>query len=101
MNKANRYFFSYSFLAPSFILTVVLGLYPIAWVMRYMFYNYKGYGEERFIGLDNFLRILHDQQFWDSVQTTFIYAGGKIIVSLPLALILAVVLNQSLRGRNL
>ncbi len=101
MNKANRYMFSYGFIAPSFILTAVLGLYPIAWVMRYMFYSYKGYGEERFIGLENFSRILRDQQFWDSVQTTFIYAGGKIIISLPLALILAVILNKGLRGRHL
>jgi ABC-type sugar transport system permease subunit len=101
MNKASRYFFSYSFIAPSFILTAVLGLYPIAWVMRYMFYSYKGYGQERFIGFDNFTRIIGDQQFWDSVQTTFLFAGGKIILSLPLALILAVVLNRGLRGRHL
>ncbi|NHN32606.1 carbohydrate ABC transporter permease [Paenibacillus agricola] len=100
MNKAGKYGFAYSFLMPSFILTVVLGLYPIGWAMRYMFYDYKGYGNERFIGFDNFSQIMEDQQFWDSVVTTFIFAGGKVLLSLPLALILAVVLNRGLRGRH-
>jgi ABC-type sugar transport system permease subunit len=101
MNKAHRYWFSYSFLFPSFILTAVLGLYPIAWAMRYMFYDYKGYGQEKFIGLDNFKQVLADNLFWDSVTTTFFYAGGKVLISLPLALILAVVLNRGLKGRHL
>jgi ABC-type sugar transport system permease subunit len=101
MNKAQRYSFAYGFLFPSFILTAVLGIYPIAWAMRYMFYDYKGYGVERFIGLNNFSQILDDTQFWDSVVTTFIYAGGKVLISLPLALILAVVLNRGLKGRHL
>ncbi|WP_438447254.1 carbohydrate ABC transporter permease [Gorillibacterium sp. sgz5001074] len=100
MNKAKKMLFSYSFLAPSIILTAVLGLYPIAWAMRYMFYDYKGYGQEKFIGFDNFRQIAEDGLFWDSVKTTFIYAGGKVLVSLPLALLLAVVLNRGLRGRN-
>jgi ABC-type sugar transport system permease subunit len=100
MNKAAKYGFAYSFLLPSFILTAVLGLYPIGWAMRYMFYDYKGFGKERFIGLDNFAQILKDDLFWDSVMTTFMYAGGKVLISLPLALVLAVVLNRGLRGRH-
>lgn len=101
MNKARNAVFSYSFLLPSFILTVVLGIYPILWAMRYMFYDYKGYGEERFIGLDNFARVMKDAEYWDSVLNTFVYAGGKLILSLPLALVLAVILNRGIRGRGL
>ncbi|MDQ0061429.1 carbohydrate ABC transporter permease [Paenibacillus harenae] len=100
MNKAKNVVFSYSFLLPSSILTVVLGIYPIVWAMRYMFFDYKGYGEERFIGLDNFARIWTDHEYWDSVLNTFIYAGGKLALSLPLALLLAVILNRGLRGRG-
>lgn len=101
MNKAKTTAFSYSFLLPSFILTAVLGIYPILWAMRYMFYDYKGYGQELYIGLDNFARIMKDHEFWDSVVNTFIYAGGKLLLSIPLALILAVILNRGIKGRNL
>ncbi|MEK5057055.1 sugar ABC transporter permease [Paenibacillus sp. FSL H7-0326] len=101
MNRAKGVAFSYSFLLPSFILTVVLGIYPIMWAMRYMFYDYKGYGTEKFVGLANFERVIMDQQFWESVTNTFIYAGGKLLISIPLALILAVILNWNIKGRNL
>lgn len=44
------------FLAPSIILTLTLGIYPLIWMLRYMFYDYAGYGEALFTGLDNFSR---------------------------------------------
>ncbi|MEK3791865.1 sugar ABC transporter permease [Paenibacillus sp. FSL R7-0204] len=101
MNKTKHALFSYSFIFPSALLTLVLGIYPIAWAFRYMFYDYKGFGTARFTGLANFSRILKDTQFWDSVVNTFVYAGGKLLITIPLALLLAAILNRGLRGRQL
>ncbi|MEK4854281.1 sugar ABC transporter permease [Paenibacillus sp. FSL H7-0756] len=89
------------FLAPSIILTLTLGIYPLIWMLRYMFYDYAGYGEALFTGLDNFSRLLRDSLFWESVRNTFIFAGGKLLLTLPLSLLLAVILNGRLRGSNL
>ncbi|NQX49666.1 sugar ABC transporter permease [Paenibacillus tritici] len=89
------------FLAPSIILTITLGIYPLFWMLRYMFYDYAGYGEALFIGLDNFSRLLRDGLFWESVRNTFVFAGGKLLLTLPLSLLLAVILNGRLRGSNL
>lgn len=88
-------------LFPSVILTLALGVYPLVWVLRYMFYDYPGYGQEVFVGLDNFARLFRDQAFWASVKNTFIFAGGKLLLTVPLSLLLAVILNGKLRGRNL
>ncbi|MFH5184411.1 carbohydrate ABC transporter permease [Paenibacillus sp. TAB 01] len=87
-------------LLPSVVLTLALGIYPLLWVLRYMFYDYAGYGNELFIGLDNFRRLMKDTQFWDSVGNTFVFAGGKLLLTIPLSLILAVILNGRLRGRG-
>lgn len=92
---------NYTFLFPSFFLTVVLGIYPILWAIHFMFYDYKGYGEKKLIWFGNFKRLWHDDIFWNAVVNTFIYAGGKIIVTIPVALLLAVILNRKLRGRGL
>ncbi|XEC96068.1 carbohydrate ABC transporter permease [Paenibacillus tarimensis] len=92
---------AYIFTFPSLFLTLVLGIYPILWAFRYMFYDYQGYGSPRFVGLDNFFRVARDDQFWQSVANTFVYAGGKLVLTLPLSLILAVILNRALRGRHL
>ncbi|KQX49216.1 carbohydrate ABC transporter permease [Paenibacillus sp. Root444D2] len=101
MRKRITLFNSYVFIFPSLFLTLVLGIYPIAWALRYMFYDYQGYGQEKFIGLDNFSRLLRDQEFWHSVYNTFIYASGKIIIVLPISLLLAVILNRGLKAKGL
>jgi len=100
MRNRGYYATGYGFLLPSLLLTLALGVYPMLWAMRYMFYDYKGYGKERFVGLDNFVRLLQDELYWESVVNTFVYAGGKLVLTLPLALLLAVILNGALRGRH-
>lgn len=98
MRKRNSLQFLCFYFSKS-ILTLALGIYPLAWAFRYMFYDYQGYGEEKFIGIDNFTRLLRDTEFWHSVYNTLIYAGGKLIIVLPLSLILAVILNRGLKGK--
>lgn len=92
---------AYIFIFPSLFLTVVFGIYPLLWALRYMFYDYQGIGTPVFIGLDNFGRILRDGQFWDSVGNTGVYALGKLVVTIPLSLTLAIILNRKWRGRSL
>lgn len=89
------------FIFPSLFLTLVFGIYPLLWALRYMFYDYQGIGTPVFIGLDNFGRILRDGQFWDSVGNTGVYALGKLVVTIPLSLTLAIILNRKWRGRSL
>lgn len=92
---------AYMFIFPSLFLTVVFGIYPLLWALRYMFYDYQGIGTPVFIGLDNFGRISRDGQFWDSVGNTGVYALGKLVVTIPLSLTLAIILNRKWRGRSL
>ncbi|WP_145329146.1 carbohydrate ABC transporter permease [Paenibacillus xylanexedens] len=92
---------AYIFIIPSLFLTLVFGIYPLLWALRYMFYDYQGIGKPIFIGLDNFARIMRDGQFWDSVKNTGIYALGKLVITIPLSLILAIILNRKWRGRSL
>ena len=91
---------SYTFILPSLIFTLVLGIYPILWAIRYMFYEYPGYGEEVFIGFGNFASLMRDTAYWNSVINTAIYAGGKIFITIPISLVLAVLLNKGLKGKN-
>ncbi|AIQ49892.1 sugar ABC transporter permease [Paenibacillus sp. FSL R7-0273] len=101
MNGTKRQINAWTFVAPSLILTLIFGVYPVFWALKYMFYDYQGFGTPLFIGLDNFERLFRDKDFWHSVVNTFIYAGGKLIITIPLSFILAVILNRALKGRQL
>ncbi len=91
----------YTFLFPSALIVLVFTVYPIIWVFRFMFYEYYGYGTPKFIGLYNFERLFRDTQFWDSLVNTLIFSAGKLVITLPIAIILAVILNSQLKGRGL
>jgi raffinose/stachyose/melibiose transport system permease protein len=92
----------YLMLAPNFILFVVFSIYPIMWALRFMFYDWDGVTAPTYIGLGNFVRVLtRDPVFWKSVTNTFAIAICKIGITIPLALVLAAMLNEKLRGRGI
>ena len=64
---------SYLMLLPNIIMFAVFTVYPILWALRYMLFDYRGYGEAKFVGMDNFVRVFtRDPVFWDSVVNTFV-----------------------------
>jgi ABC-type sugar transport system permease subunit len=86
---------SYAYLAPFFGLVAVFTIYPIFASLGYTLYEWNGVGNPtRYVGLQNFARVLHDSIFWESFGHTFLYTAVLVPVQLFLALVLALVLNN-------
>lgn len=86
---------SYLMLLPNLILFLIVSVYPVVWALQYMLYEYDGINPKRFVGLDNFVRVFtRDDLFWKSVRNTFVYAGAKIAFVVPLALLVALLINR-------
>ncbi len=81
-------------MAGFFLFTYV----PILYLVRCSFFSSNGF-KEQYVALKNFARIFtRDYDYWRAVATTFILALGKLAVQIPLALLLAVILNRGLKG---
>lgn len=93
---------AYAFMLPNLILFTVCSLYPVVWTLKYVFYQYGGYGTgvPRFVGLDNLARVFRDKVYWESVVHTFTYGFGKVLIIIPLAFFLAFLLNGQIRGNG-
>lgn len=87
-------------LLPSILMLIIVSIYPFCWILRYACFEYNGL-TATYTGMHNFERMLTDQTFWRSVLHTFEYAALKIVFIIPLALVMAVFLNQKLRGSSL
>ena len=87
-------------LFPSVFLLTVVSIYPFIWIFRYVCFDYNGM-IAYYSGSYNFTRMLSDSKFWLSVGHTFEYAALKIVFIIPLALIMAVLMNQKIRGSGL
>ena len=94
---------SYSLLLPNLILFIAFSIYPCIWTLKYVFYRYGGIGtgEPKFVGMDNIMRVFRDEVYWKTVKNTFVYAGAKILIVIPLAFLLALFLNKKRRGNGL
>ena len=87
-------------LLPTIFFILVMSVYPFAWLIRYVFYDYNGF-KAYFVGLDNFKRVVTDGIYWKSVLHTFEYAFLKLLFVLPLSLITAVLLQRKRFGSGL
>lgn len=88
-------------ITPMTIGFLLFSVYPIFWVLRWSFFHYNGYSEPVFIGFENFVRALtRDAAYWGSLKNTFLIAGLKMLIEIPLALLLAVILNNKIKGSS-
>lgn len=85
------------FLVPTLLVYVVFIILPIFIATGYSFTRYSGIGKARFIGLDNYKRLFHDQLFWKSLQNTAIIFVLASVLLLVLSFLLALLLNNKLK----
>jgi multiple sugar transport system permease protein len=91
----------YALISPWFIGFVVFLGYPMLRSLYLSFTDYNLLSPPIWVGLRNYERIFNDPEFWQSLKVTFLYALGSVPGSLIIALALAMVLSQKLRGVNI
>ncbi|WP_330617770.1 carbohydrate ABC transporter permease [Mobilitalea sibirica] len=85
-------------LTPMLIGFILFTYVPILYILRYALYESNGF-KESFVGLENFVRVFtRDTSYWSSLLNTIILTFGKLAVEIPLALLLAVLLNKGRKG---
>ena len=91
----------YLFVSPFLLLFAVFGLWPILRSLVMAFYATNGPKSQVFVGLNNFRFLFADPDFHKAVWNTLIYTFWSVFLQLPLALGLAILLNQRwLKGKN-
>lgn len=90
---------AYIMLMPQIIGFLLFSIYPMIWAITKSWYFYNGISSDtRFVGWENFIRLFSDGEYWQTLANTFLFAIMKIPIELPIALLLAVLLNQKLKG---
>ncbi|MFE9629494.1 carbohydrate ABC transporter permease [Streptomyces sp. NPDC006463] len=89
----------YFFVLPALLLFAAFKIYPIGRSFVISLHKTVG-GTERFVGADNYTRLLGDPLFWTALKNTSVILAVQVPLMLALATGLAVALNSTmLRGR--
>ena len=88
------------FLLPALILYLVFVIYPLIKVFYLSLFQWRGVtsGTEKFVGLANFAKLLHDPIFWRALGNNLILFVFVLTVSILIALFFAFFLARKIRG---
>ena len=78
-----------SLLPPYIIVFLGFTLYPILCTFKLSFMTWDGFGEQQFVGLANYARLLHDPMFIKSIGNTILIALLSMIPQMVFGLVLA------------
>ena len=89
----------YFFISPFYIIFTIFFLLPTIASFVLAFYKWKGVKAPKPRGWGNYEYLFFkDQNFWEIFQNTIFYSAGSVFITIPLALLLALALNnQSLK----
>lgn len=90
-------------LTPALLLLLFVFAYPIARAFWLSVFT-RNLGTELqpiFSGLDNYVRMVGDGRFWQSLWTTTVFTTASVVSELLLGLGIALVLNQAFFGRGI
>jgi multiple sugar transport system permease protein len=87
---------------PAVALLLLLTCYPVLYGVWISFFNkHSFFPQQTFVGLDNYLFLLRDPQFWSAVWLGCVYSISSIVLQIVLGVGTAVLLNELFPGRSI
>lgn len=92
----------YAFILPPMIYLLVFMFWPLGRQMYLSLTSTKiiNPNRSRFIGLDNYERLLDDPAFYMSLKVTLIYTVLTVVIGVTLGVIAALAIDRPFRGRS-
>ncbi len=93
----------YVFTLPALVLIGIIVMFPIVYnlfMSMNTWYVASGKGLE-WVGIKNYLNLLSDKRFLNSLIVTFLFSLGALVFEVVLGTSLALFLNREFRGKNL
>jgi len=87
-----------TFLLPGLLLFLLFFIIPVVYVFALSFFKWDGLSDASFVGISNYSRILSNSVFRRSVTNNLIWALTATLVQVPLATLMALILNEKPRG---
>ncbi|WP_245831033.1 carbohydrate ABC transporter permease [Sediminibacillus massiliensis] len=90
------------FIAPALIVYLVYVVYSIGMTFYYSLFDWSGIDNNfAFAGLKNYINLLSDGVFWQSLGNNSLLVAASLLTQLPLGLVMALLLFSPIKGIRL
>lgn len=90
-----------AFISPWIFGFFAFTLYPLVVSFYYSFTSYSLFGSPKWVGFTNYIKLFTDPKFFKSLGNTFLFTLFVVPASIFLAMGLAILLNNNLRGNSI
>src|SRR6202048_1380065 len=89
-------------LLPALIFMIAVTQVPFLFTLYYstLSWNLVRPGSRHFVGLNNYIAVVKDSQFWSVAGNTVILIVGVVLISALLGLLIALLLDRAFLGRG-
>jgi len=93
----------YLFPLPALIVMGIIVIFPIGYnlVLSLYRWNLASGGHTSFVGLSNYVGLLHDARFWNSLRVTALFTTGALGGEVVLGTLLALFFHREFKGKGL
>lgn len=89
---------AYLMIAPTVLGTMIFHFWPLLQTVYLSFTKWNSFGKYKWDGLTNYKRMMHDTELWIALKNTLIFTICTVPVSIFLSTLVAILLNQKIRG---
>ncbi len=89
-----------AFISPWIVGFLAFTLYPLVASFYYSFTDFSLFGSPKWVAMNNYTRLFADPKFYKSFGNTIIFSVMVVPASIVLAMGLAILLNNQLRGNS-
>ena len=102
MNNFYKKYIPYLFLLPAIVMLVIFFFIPFAQTIILSFYDYsKDIYQPTFAGIENYKLLFSSKEFYTTIFNTFLFLILVVPVLAVLPLIVAIFINQKIKGINI
>lgn len=93
--KQKTHWKDYLYLLPAVLFIGIFFVSSIFYTVHLSFYEWDGFSQMKFIGIDNYVSLLRDKNFLISVMNTLIWVVTSMVTSVALPLVFAILITRS------
>ncbi|WP_206672147.1 carbohydrate ABC transporter permease [Metabacillus mangrovi] len=99
--QSRRKWAPYLFVLPNLLIFLTFIIIPALMGLVYSFTRYNGVSEMTFIGLENYVRLFNNPEFWKIMMNTIYYAALVVPLVFAISLGIAVLMIKEMRARGI
>ena len=99
--KFKDYAWAYVMIGPTIIGLIILNVYPLLKSFYLSFTTSNGFGISKWAGFTNYERLLSDPAVYQATVNTMIYTIISVAAGVFFSLVVAVLLNEKIKGKSI